>query len=169
MVSLTGRWMQSVAQGWLVLRLTDSPFYLGFVGFCSFLPILLFALVAGVAADRLPRRKALLWTQGASMLLALMLAVLTWSGRRPTLARGAIAFGVGTPARSTFPIRQSLLQDLVGREDLPNAIALNSFAFNGARLVGPRDRRVRSRRLRRSDRLPDQRAELPADAGRPVP
>ena len=137
LVSLTGRWMQSVAQGWLVLRLSDSPLALGFVGFCTFAPILLFALVAGVAADRVPRRKALMWTQGAAMLLALVLAALTWSDVVRVWQVALIAFGVGIAGAFDIPIRQSLLQDLVGREDLPNAIALNSLAFNGARLIGP--------------------------------
>ena len=129
--------MQSVAQGWLVLRLSDSPLALGFVGFCTFAPILLFALVAGVAADRVPRRKALMWTQGAAMLLALVLAALTWSDVVRVWQVALIAFGVGIAGAFDIPIRQSLLQDLVGREDLPNAIALNSLAFNGARLIGP--------------------------------
>jgi MFS family permease len=137
LVSLTGRWMQSVAQGWLVLRLTDSAFYLGLVGFCTFLPILLFALVAGVAADRLPRRRALLWTQGVAMLLALLLAALTWFDLVRAWHVALIAFGVGITGAFDIPIRQAFLQDLVGRQDLPNAIALNSMAFNGARLVGP--------------------------------
>ena len=137
LVSLTGRWMQSVAQGWLVLRLSDSPLALGFVGFCTFAPILLFARVAGVAADRVPRRKALMWTQGAAMLLAFVLAALTWSDVVRVWQVALIAFGVGIAGAFDIPIRQSLLQDLVGREDLPNAIALNSLAFNGARLIGP--------------------------------
>jgi MFS family permease len=137
LVSLTGRWMQSVAQGWLVLRLTDSPFYLGLVGFSTFLPVLLFALVAGVAADRFPRRQALLWTQGAAMVLALALAALTWVDLVRPWQIVLIAFGVGVTGAFDIPIRQSFVQDLVGREDLPNAIALNSLAFNGARLLGP--------------------------------
>ena len=129
--------MQSVAQGWLVFRLSDSPLALGFVGFCTFAPILLFALVAGVAADRVRRRRALIWTQGAAMLLALVLAALTWSDVVRVWHVSLIAFGVGITGAFDIPIRQSLLQDLVGRDDLPNAIALNSLAFNGARLVGP--------------------------------
>ena len=137
LISLTGRWMQSVAQGWLVLRLSDSPLALGFVGFCNFAPILLFALVAGVAADRVPRRKALMWTQGAAMVLALVLTALTWSEVVQVWHVAVLAFGVGITGAFDIPIRQSLLQDLVGRDDLPNAIALNSLAFNGARLVGP--------------------------------
>ena len=116
-VSLSGRWMQSVAQGWLVLRLTDSAFYLGLVGFCTFAPVLLFALFAGVAADHLPRRRALLWTQGASMVLALLLAALTGFGVVRAWHVAAIAFGVGIAGAFDIPIRQSFLQDLVGRDD----------------------------------------------------
>ncbi|HXV77707.1 MAG TPA: MFS transporter [Candidatus Polarisedimenticolaceae bacterium] len=136
-VSLIGRWMQSVAQGWLVLELSGSAFDLGFVGFCSFSPILLFALVGGAAADRVRRRRALLWTQGTAMVLALSLALLTALGIVEVWHIAVIAFGVGVTGAFDIPIRQSLLQDLVGRADLPNAIALNSLAFNGARLIGP--------------------------------
>ena len=136
-VSLTGRWMQSVAQGWLVLRLGNSAFDLGLVGFCNFVPVLLFALVAGVAADRVARRRALYWTQGGAMAVALALAALTTSGTVRVWHVAVLAFAAGTAGAFDIPIRQSLLQDLVGREDLPNAIALNSLAFNGARLIGP--------------------------------
>jgi MFS family permease len=110
LISLTGRWAQSVAQGWLVLRLTDSAFYLGLVGFCSFAPVLLFALVAGVAADHLPRRRALLWTQGAAMVLALVLAALTALGSVRPWHVAVIAFGVGVAGAFDIPIRQSFLQ-----------------------------------------------------------
>jgi MFS family permease len=137
LVSLTGSWMQSVAQGWLVLRLGNSAFHLGLVGFCNFAPVLLFALVAGVAADRLARRRALYWTQGSAMVLAFTLAALTATGTVRVWHVALLAFGAGTAGAFDIPIRQSLLQDLVGREDLPNAIALNSLAFNGARLLGP--------------------------------
>lgn len=136
-VSLSGTWMQWAAQGWLVLRLTDSAFYLGLIGFCTYVPVLLFALAAGVAADHLPRRNALLWTQGVAMLLAAVLAALTWFGWVRLWQIALLAFGQGTAAAFDIPLRQSLLQDLVVRKDLQNAIALNSLAFNGARLVGP--------------------------------
>jgi MFS family permease len=136
-VSLTGTWMQFVAQSWLVLRLTDSAFHLGLVGFVNYLPVLLFGLVAGVMADRVARREALLWTQGAAMVLALVLFALTWLERVEFWHVAVLAFLVGTVGSFDIPIRQSLLLDLVGRDDLPNAIALNSLAFNGARVVGP--------------------------------
>ncbi len=137
LVVLSGRWMQSVAQGWLVLRLTDSAFQLGLVAFFTYLPVLLFALPAGVAADRLSRRHALLATQAIGMGLALALAALTWSGQVHVWHIAAIGFASGTASTFEVAIRQAFLQDLVGREDLPNAIALNSLAFNGARFVGP--------------------------------
>src|SRR5262245_2563539 len=137
LVVLSGRWMQSVAQGWLVLRLTDSAFQLGLVAFFTYLPVLLFALPAGVAADRLSRRRALLATQAIGMLLALTLAALTFSGHIRVWQIATIGFLSGTASTFEVAIRQAFLQDLVGRDDLPNAIALNSLAFNGTRFVGP--------------------------------
>lgn len=137
LVSLTGSWVQSTAQGWLVLRLSDSPFQLGLIGFCNLIPFLLFALPAGVAADRLPRRKTLLCTQTAAMTLAFGLAALTGFELIRVWQVAILAFSLGTVMAFDIPVRQSLLQDMVGRDDLPNAIALNSLAFNGARLAGP--------------------------------
>ncbi len=136
-VSLFGTWMQSAAQGWLVLQLSNSPFALGLVGFCTFAPTMLFALVAGVAADRFSRRHGLMWTQGSQMALAVLLTALTAAGVVRVWHVAILAFLNGTAAAFDIPIRQSLLQDLVGREDLSNAIALNSMAFNAARLAGP--------------------------------
>ena len=137
LLSLTGSWMQSAAQGWLVLRLTDSPFYLGLIGFCTFAPGLVFALPAGVAADRFPRRTMLLVLQGAALILAAILTVLTWTGAIQVWHIAVLATLFGTVIAFEIPIRQSFLQILVGREDLPNAIALNSLAFNSARMLGP--------------------------------
>lgn len=137
LASLTGSWMQSVAQGWLVLRLTDSAFYLGLIGFCTFAPVLLLGLAAGAAADRVPRRNALLLIQSGGMLVALALGLLTLFGVVRVWQVALLALAQGTLAAFEIPIRQSFLQDLVGRDDLPNAIALNSMAFNGARLLGP--------------------------------
>lgn len=136
-VSLSGSWMQSVAQGWLVLRLSNSPLALGWVGFSAFLPVLLFTLVGGVAADRLPRRRLLLVTQALAMAQAAGLAILTGTGAVQVWHVCVFAFALGTVNAFDIPIRQSLFLDLVGRDDLPNAIALNAAAFNGARLVGP--------------------------------
>jgi MFS family permease len=137
LVSLSGTWMQSVAQGWLVLRLSDSAFLLGLVGFCSYAPVLALSLLGGVAADRLPRRRALLVTQAAAMLQATALAVLALTGTIQVWHVAVLAALLGTVTAFDIPIRQALLQDLVGREDLANAIALNSTAFNTARLLGP--------------------------------
>ena len=136
-LSLTGSWMQSAAQGWLVLKLTGSPLHLGWIGFCTFIPGLLFALPAGVAADRFPRRTMLLILQVAALLLAATLTVLTWTGAVQPWHIAVLALGTGTVIAFEIPIRQSFLQVLVGRDDLPNAIALNSLAFNSARMLGP--------------------------------
>jgi MFS family permease len=136
-LSLIGTWMQSVAQGWLVLRLSNSAFQLGFVGFCAFSPMLAFTLMGGVLADRVDRKKALLWTQSLSMAQAAILTVLTATGSIRVWHVALLALVLGTVNAFDVPIRQSFLFDLVGREDLPNGIALNSMAFNSARLVGP--------------------------------
>jgi len=96
LVSLTGSWMQSVAQGWLVLRMSDSTFQLGLVGFCSYAPVLLLALLGGAAADRLPRRKALLVTQATAMALSAVLAALTWTGSIRVWHVALLALGLPT-------------------------------------------------------------------------
>lgn len=136
-VSLTGTWMQSLAQGWLVLRLSNSPFQLGLVGFCAYAPVVLFTLFGGLAADRVSRRRALVVTQTLSLLQALTFALLTWTGTIQVWHVAVLAFLLGTVNSFDIPIRQSFLHELTGRDDLPNAIALNSAAFNAARLVGP--------------------------------
>ncbi|MBZ5640549.1 MAG: MFS transporter [Acidobacteriia bacterium] len=136
-VSLIGTWMQSVAQGWLVFRLSNSAFQLGVVGFCAFSPMLVFTLVGGVLADRVHRKTALLWTQSLSMVQAGVLTYLTASGSVRVWHVAILALLLGTVNAFDVPIRQTFLFDLVGREDLPNGIALNSMAFNSARLVGP--------------------------------
>jgi len=137
LVSLTGSWMQSTAQGWLVLRLTDSAFYLGLVGFCNFLPVMVLSLPAGAVADRLRPRAALVAVQAFALANAVGLTVVTAAGIVRPWHVIAFALGNGTAAAFEIPIRQKFLQDLVGRDDLANAIALNSLAFNGARLLGP--------------------------------
>jgi MFS family permease len=137
LVSLVGTWMQSVAQGWLMHRLTDSPFMLGMLGFAQFLPVLLFSLGAGVVVDRMDRRRLLQWTQSLAMAQAVLLAVLAGSGWVQPWMVLALAFAFGTINAFDLPARQSLVVDLVGREDLANGIALNAAAFNAARIVGP--------------------------------
>lgn len=139
LVSLIGTWMQMVAQQWLVYRLTDSATKLGIVAAAASLPVLLFSLWAGVFADRLPKRKVLLFTQTVSMVLAFVLAALVYSGVVQFWHVVTLAFLLGCVNAIDMPARQSFVPEMVGddREDLTNAIALNSSVFNGARVVGP--------------------------------
>ncbi len=137
MVSLTGTWMQSVAQSWLAYRLTGSAALLGIVAFASQVPAFLVAPLGGVVADRAERRRVLIATQVASMLLALVLAALTLSDRIRVPHLIVLAALLGLINGIDMPARQSFIVEMVGRDDLPNAIALNSSVFNGARVVGP--------------------------------
>lgn len=137
LVSLTGTWMQSIAQGWLVYLLTKSALSLGVVSFSQFLPVLLFTLLGGVAADRFDRQKLVLFTQSASLLQATLLATLTLTGAVQLWHVIGLAFLLGTINALDTPARQSLIHELVSREDLMNAIALNSTVFNSTRIVGP--------------------------------
>jgi MFS family permease len=137
LLSLVGTWMQSVAQGWLLHRLTPSAFMLGLLGFLQFLPVLLLSLWAGVIADRTDKRRLIQITQTASLIQAVVMAALvTWGHVQPWMVL-ALAFWFGVINAFDLPARQSFLIELVGREDLSNAIALNSAAFNMARIVGP--------------------------------
>ena len=139
LISLIGTWMQSVAQSWLVYRLTGSALLLGSVGFASQIPVFLFAPLGGIAADRFNRRSIVISTQIASMVLACILAVLTLShviDHRVWLIF-VLAALLGVVNAFDIPGRQSFLVEMVGREDLMNAIALNSSMFNGARVIGP--------------------------------
>jgi MFS family permease len=136
-ISITGTWMQSVAQGWLVYSLTKSPFYLGMVAAAASLPILLFTLPAGVLADRLPKRNLLLYTQGFSIVPALMLGILTSLKVIAVWQVALLAAMLGSINAVDIPTRQSFLAEMVGRGQVANAIALNSAAFNGARIIGP--------------------------------
>jgi MFS family permease len=137
LISLIGTWMQSVAQSWLVYRLTHSPLLLGSVGFASQIPVFLFSPLGGIAADRLDRRKIVIGTQIASMLLAFFLAVLTLSDKVQVWHVFVLASLLGVVNAFDIPGRQSFLVEMVGKEDLMNAIALNSSMFNGARVIGP--------------------------------
>ncbi len=137
LVSLIGTWMQSTAQLWLVYKLTGSAALLGVFGFASQIPILLLASLGGYVADHYDRHRGVVWTQAASMVLAFLLSVLTLTGRIRVWQIIVIAFLVGVVNAFDVPIRQAFLVQMVGREDLPNAIALNSAIFNGARVVGP--------------------------------
>lgn len=136
-ISLTGTWMQTVAQSWLVYRMTGSVILLGAVGFASQIPVLLLAPFGGTAADRFDRRRILLITQSWAMLLAGTLAALTLTGTIQIWHLILIAVGFGVGNAFDIPARQAFVSDMVAREDLINAIALNSSMFNGARIVGP--------------------------------
>jgi MFS family permease len=136
-LSNVGSWMQTVAQGWLVLRLSDSAFVLGLVAFSGSLPSLLLAPIAGVAADRLDRRRILMTTQSIQMACALALAASTGFGFASVPLVAAVAVVNGVANAFTTPSHQSLFLNLVGREDLMNAIALNSMQFNLSRVIGP--------------------------------
>jgi len=137
MVSLFGTWMQMTAQGFLVYELTGSPAYLGYVGFAAGMPSWLFTLYGGVVADRIPRRRLLIITQSAMMLLAFTLAYLTFSGLVQPWHIVLMAFLLGVANAFDAPARQAFTIELVGRQDLTNAIALNATMFNTAMIVGP--------------------------------
>ncbi|MGH7702786.1 MAG: MFS transporter [Gemmatimonadales bacterium] len=136
-LSLCGTWMQTIAQGWLVLQLTNSAFQVGLVSMLGSLPILTFTLYGGVLADRVNRRRAIFFLQGLMLLEALTLAVLTRTGVATVHWVMALALFLGTLTAFEVPIRQSFMIDMVGRADLMNAIALNSSAFNVSRIIGP--------------------------------
>lgn len=137
LVSLHGTWMQSVAQAWLVYRLTQSSLMLGLVSFCALIPVLLFGLFGGVLADRLPRGKLFFAAQTIAMLQALLLAALTLAGHIQVWQIMALAFFLGVVQAFEMPARHVLVAELVPRGDLGNAIALNSGVFNTARFIGP--------------------------------
>ncbi|MGA8271070.1 MAG: MFS transporter, partial [Candidatus Sulfotelmatobacter sp.] len=137
LISLIGTWMQSVAQSWLVYRLTGSALLLGSVGFASQVPVFLFAPLGGITADRFNRRHVVIGTQVASMVLAFILAALTLLHRVQVWHVFVLASLLGVVNAFDIPGRQSFLVDMVGKDDLMNAIALNSSMFNGARVIGP--------------------------------
>ncbi len=137
LVSLIGTWMQTTAQLWLVYKLTGSAALLGVFGFASQVPMLFLSSVGGYVGDRYDRQRGVLATQTASMILAFLLAALTLTHSINKWELIGIAFLAGTVNAFDVPIRQAFFVQMVGREDLPNAIALNSSIFNGARVVGP--------------------------------
>src|SRR2546430_1441130 len=147
-VAQTGSWMQTVAQSWLVLPLTPSPFKLGLVGSLQFAPILLFSIASGALADRLPKRRLLMCTQTALGCLALILAALVASGRVEYWHVAVLAFISGLVNVLEQPSRQSFVAEMVGRGDVASAVALNSPSFNAARLLRPRPGRPRIPALR---------------------
>ncbi len=137
LISLIGTWMQSVAQSWLVYRLTGSALLLGSVGFASQIPVFLVAPLGGIVADRYNRHRVVIGTQIGSMILAFVLAALTLSRTIQVWHIFVLASLLGVVNAFDIPGRQSFLVDMVGKEDLMNAIALNSSMFNGARIIGP--------------------------------
>jgi MFS family permease len=137
LVSLIGTWMQSTAQLWLVYKMTGSAALLGVFGFANQVPILFLASIGGYVGDRYNRHHGVIITQLVSMLLAFALAALTFAQAITVWEIIVIAFLVGVVNAFDVPIRQAFLVQMVVREDLPNAIALNSSIFNGARVVGP--------------------------------
>jgi len=137
LISLTGTWMQTVAQAWLVYKITHSALLLGSVGFASQFPVFLVAPFGGITADRVNRQRLVIATQTASMILAGILAVLTLTDRIQVWHIFILAALLGVVNAFDIPGRQSFLVDMVGKEDLMNAIALNSSMFNGARVIGP--------------------------------
>jgi len=137
-LSLIGTWMQQIAMSWLVYRMTDSAFLLGLIGFTGQVPTVVFGSFAGVYVDRLNRRSLLIATQTLSMIQAFMLAVLTLTGHITVWHLIVLSVVLGIINAFDMPARQSFVIDLVeNKSDLSNAIALNSFMFNSARLVGP--------------------------------
>jgi len=137
LISLIGTWMDNIAEAWLVYRLTGSSLLLGAVAFAGQIPVFLMAPIGGMAADRLDRHKIVIATQASSMILAFTLAGLTLSGRVKVWEVVVLASLMGIVNAFDIPARQAFLVEMVGREDLMNAIALNSSMFNGARVIGP--------------------------------
>src|SRR5438128_9796411 len=129
--------MQSVAQAWLVLELTNSPFRLGLVGTLQFAPMLVLSFFAGALADRLPKRRLVMVSQSVLFAQALLLAALVRFGHVQYWHVAVLALLYGTANAVDMPARQAFIVEMVGRDDLMNAIALNSSMFNAARIVGP--------------------------------
>jgi MFS family permease len=137
LVSLSGSWMQSLAQSWLVYRLTHDTFLVGALGFCTHIPVLLLSPLGGIAADRYSRRKLVIAAQAAFLVQSVLLAWLTLTSRITVTHLMVLAAAFGVINAFEIPARQSLYVHIVGAADLPNAIALNSMTFNAARLLGP--------------------------------
>jgi MFS family permease len=136
-ISLAGTWMQQVAQAWLVLQLTGDPLWLGIIAAAQFIPVLIFGLFAGILADALPKRQTLVVTQVLKMSLSIILAAIAVTGFTSLPLLIVIALAIGTVNAVDMPVRQAFAVEMVGREDIGNAVALNSAMFNGARVIGP--------------------------------
>jgi MFS family permease len=137
LISLIGTWMQNVAQAWLVYRITGSSLQLGAIGFASQIPVFIFAPIGGVVADRYNRHRLVVATQVSSMVLALILGGLTLTNLVRVPHIFVLSALLGVVNAFDIPARQSFMVEMVGKDDLMNAIALNSSMFNGARIIGP--------------------------------
>lgn len=137
LISLIGSWLQIITQGWLVFELTRSAFWVGFVATASSLPVLIFSLFGGVLVDRFDKKKIIYVTQGAFMILAFILGIMTMLKIINVYEIALIAFLFGVLNAIDIPSRQAFVTEMVGREKMASAIALNSGAFNGARIIGP--------------------------------
>ncbi len=136
-VSLIGTWMQATAESWVVLQLTNSPLALSFEATLQFLPIMVLALYGGVLADHLPKRKTLIATQSLLLIQALIFGILVATNSIQLWQLYLLALAQGIVNAVDNPVRQVFVGEMVGREELPNAVALNSMTFNGARVIGP--------------------------------
>ena len=136
-ISVSGTWMQNVALAWLVVELTHSPLAVGVLAFCRFIPFTIFGLVAGVVADRIDNRKLVISTQATSMILSAAFAVLVLGGLETLWVVYLLAILSSTALVFDAPGRHALTFQMVGREELPNAVALNASLFNASRVVGP--------------------------------
>ena len=136
-ISVSGTWMQNVALAWLVVELTHSPLAIGVLAFCRFIPFTIFGLVAGVVADRIDNRKLVIGTQVVSMTFSALFAVLVLGGLETLWVVYLLAFLSSTALVFDAPGRHALTFQMVGREELPNAVALNASLFNASRVVGP--------------------------------
>ena len=137
LISLVGTWMQQVAQGWLVLQITHDPLWLGIVSVAQFGPVIIFGLFGGLIADQWPKRRILLATQTSAMLLAFALFLLTVTGVVQVWHVMILAALLGITNSIDMPTRQAFAVEMVGREDVTNAVGLNSAMFNASRVLGP--------------------------------
>jgi MFS family permease len=136
-ISLVGTWMQNVGEGWLILTLTNSPFYVGLTAALSSVGVLLFSLYAGVIADRVDKRRFIILMQLAFMIEAFTVSILIWTNAIAVWQVLVLATTLGLASAFDIPMRQAFVVEMVGKDDLMNAIALNSSLFNAARVIGP--------------------------------
>lgn len=137
LVSLIGTWLQQVALGWLIFEMTHSAFWVGVITAVGNLPVLFFALFSGVIVDRIDRKKILIWTQYISMMLAIILGVLTLMHRVTISNLNILSFLLGVVTAIDLPARQAFMTEMVEKDKIASAVALNSGMFNGARVIGP--------------------------------